>query len=123
MRCRCRLLIIFALVATLLSACGAPAIAPPATPRTYRIGYFGNGGDPRPAPNNVAFVEELDRLGYVVGQNLTIEYRWAEGKAERLPELAQEFAALKLDALIASSELPAQAMLEADFGVPIVMVT
>ena len=68
-------------------------------------------------------MQELAQLGYVVGQNLTIEYRWTEGKAERLRELAQELNALKLDAVFASSELPAQAMLEADSDVPIVMAT
>jgi putative ABC transport system substrate-binding protein len=121
MESRYRHLIIFVLL-TLITACTGP-VTPPATPRTYRIGYLGGGADPRPVPNGVAFVEELARLGYVVDQNLTIEYRWADGKLERLAELARELAMLKLDAVFAGSEPPAQALLEADIGVPIVMVT
>ena len=107
----------------LLTACGAPAAAPAVAPRTYRIGYFSTGGDPRHAPLNVAFVEEMTRRGYVVNQNLTIEYRFAEGNVERLPELARDLAALHLDAVYATSEPPAQAMLEADGDLPIVIVT
>jgi putative ABC transport system substrate-binding protein len=107
----------------LITACTGLVAVPPATPRTYRIAYFASGGDPRSAPSRVAFVEELARLGYVVDQNLTIEYRWADGKSERLAEFARELAALKFDAVFASSEPPAQALLDADAGVPIVMVT
>jgi len=117
-----RHLIILTVIVPLVAACASPA-APLAQPRTYRIGYFGNGGDPRPSPNVAAFKEGLADFGYVVDQNLTIEFRWTEGKSERLPELAGELDALKLDALFASSELPAQALLEAGADAPIVMVT
>ena len=120
---RFRYLTAFLVLAGLITACAAPSAAPVATPRTYRIGYFGSGGDPRPSSNNQAFVEELTRLGYTLGQNLTIEYRWAEGKAERLREIAQELIGLKLDAVFTSSEQSAQAMLEANADVPIVMAT
>jgi hypothetical protein len=65
MKRRRRHLIIFAMVVTFTVACGAPGVAPQATPRTYRIGYFGAGGNPQPAPNAVALVDELSRLGYV----------------------------------------------------------
>lgn len=118
----CRHLIVLTVLLTLVTACAGPA-APPATPRTYRIGYFGAGGNPKGAPLPAVLLEEMSRLGYVVDQNLTIEYRYADGKLERLPGLAQELATLRLDAVFASSELSAQAMLEADADVPIVFVT
>jgi putative ABC transport system substrate-binding protein len=107
----------------LITACIQLVATPTPTPRTYRIAYLASGGDPRLSPNGVAFVEGLAPLGYVVDQNLSIEYRWADGRTERLPDLARELASLKLDAVFAGSELPAQALLEADPNVPIVMVT
>lgn len=65
----------------------------------------------------------MAQLGYTVGQNLLLEYRWTEGNADRRSELARELAGLKLDAIVTSSDLPAQALLEANAGVPIVFVT
>ncbi|MCC6174419.1 MAG: hypothetical protein IT305_03855 [Chloroflexi bacterium] len=107
MESRYRHLIIFFVLLVLATACAVPTVGPQATPRTYRIAYFGNGGEPRPSPNGVAFVEGMSSLGYVVDQNLTIEWRWTDGRTERLPELARELDTLKLDAVFASSELPA----------------
>ena len=45
----------------------------------------------------------LRELGYVEGRNLSIEYRWAAGKVERLPELAKELVLLKVNIIVASS--------------------
>lgn len=104
----------------IITACTAPTAGPQATPRPYRIGYLGPG---TPGPSRDAFVAELGRLGYAVNQNLTIEYRWAERKIERLPELAAELVALNLDAIFASGEVAAQPLLEAGADVPIVMAT
>ncbi len=123
MRFRHRHLVVFGVLLSLAVACTSLTAPPAAAPRTYRIGYFGGGGDPRPSPFGIAFVEELARLGYVVDQNLSIEFRWSDGQAERLPGFAQELSALKLDAVFASSEASAQAMLEADPSVPVVMTT
>ncbi|MFN8636805.1 MAG: hypothetical protein U0893_23400 [Chloroflexota bacterium] len=123
MRFRCRHLVVFGVLLSLVVACTGLTAPPAAAPRTYRIGYFGSGGDPRPSPFGKAFVDELARLGYVADQNLTIEYRWSDGQSERLPGFAQELSALKLDAIFASSEASAQAMIEADPTVPVVMST
>jgi len=123
MRARHGYLVALAALLTLVVACTGLTAPPAAVPRTYRIGYFGSGGDPRTGPVGQAFLDELARLGYVQGQNLSIEFRWSDGKAERLPGFAQELSALKLDAVFASSEASAQAMLEADTHVPIVMTT
>jgi putative tryptophan/tyrosine transport system substrate-binding protein len=47
-----------------------------------------------------AFRQGLRDLGYVEGQNMTIEYRWAEGRFERLPDLAAELVRLKVDVIV-----------------------
>ena len=53
--------------------------------------------------NNVdAFRQGLRELGYVEGRNIIVEYRWAEGKVERLPELAAELERLKVDAIVSA---------------------
>ena len=57
-----------------------------------RIGYL--APDSPPTSTNAAFVEGLRDLGYLDGQNIEIVYRWAEGREERLTELAAELAAL-----------------------------
>ena len=48
-----------------------------------------------------ALLQGLDELGYVEGQNLVVEYRYADGKVERLPELAAELVSLKVDIIVA----------------------
>ena len=63
--------------------------------RVYRIGWL-SAGPPPPTPivQMQAFQEGLRDLGYVEGQNLVIEYRYGEGKAERLREVAVELVQL-----------------------------
>src|SRR6202795_1931383 len=56
-----------------------------------------------------AFLQGLRDLGYVEGRNLAIEYREAEGKADRLPALAAELVSLKVDVIVASGTLAALA--------------
>ena len=60
--------------------------------KVWRIGYLG-GGSPTTTPSE-PFVQELRRLGWTEEQNLAIEYRWAEGGADRLYDLGREMAAL-----------------------------
>jgi putative tryptophan/tyrosine transport system substrate-binding protein len=75
------------------------AVAQPAT-EVARIGYL----SPTPAAASPhlreAFLQGLHDLGYVEGRNFVINYRWAEGKFERLPALAAELVALKVDVIV-----------------------
>jgi putative tryptophan/tyrosine transport system substrate-binding protein len=68
------------------------------------------------------FRQELRDLGYVEGQTIAIEYRWAEGKVERLPDLAAELVRLSVDVIVASGAVPvAQAAQQATKAIPIIM--
>jgi putative ABC transport system substrate-binding protein len=68
-----------------------------------------------------ALRQGLRELGYVEGKNLTIEWRSAEGKLDRLPALAAELVRLKVDVIVASGPLPTRVTKEATSTIPIVM--
>src|SRR5262245_47200530 len=70
-----------------------------------------------------AFQEGLRDLGWVEGKNVVIEYRWAEGRSERLPTLAAELVRLKVDVIFASSTSAAVAARDATRTIPIVTAT
>src|SRR5713101_1736355 len=77
--------------------------------KVHRIGWLGQG-DPSRANQSVGdFQQGLRDLGYVDGQNLVIEYRYASGNAERLPELAAELVRLKVDVIVTSGDAAALA--------------
>jgi len=84
-----------------------------------RIGYLAT--NPAASPHlREAFLQGLRDLGYVEVRNLVIEYREAEGKADRLPALAAELVALKVDVIVASGTLAALAAKQATRTLPIV---
>ena len=66
--------------------------------------------------------DRLRALGYIEGRNIILETRWAEGKVERLTELAAELAALQLDAIIAFTTPAAIAARKATTTIPIVFL-
>ena len=68
------------------------------------------------------FREGLRELGYVEGQNLVIEYRWAEGQYERFPALIAELLALKVDVIVTAGTPATQAVKKATTAVPLIMV-
>jgi putative ABC transport system substrate-binding protein len=85
------------------------------------IGYL-NATSPGPyAPNVVAFLKGLSETGYVEGQNIAIEYRWAENHNDRLPAFAAELVGRKVDVIVASGGLLAvRAAKSATSTIPIV---
>ena len=70
------------------------------TGKIFRIGFL----DPSTASGSAvlldAFRQELSKLGWIEGKNITIEYRFAEEKTERLPELAADLVRLKVDLIV-----------------------
>jgi ABC-type uncharacterized transport system substrate-binding protein len=86
-----------------------------------RIGFLG-GTKPAPVAARVAaFRQGLRELGYVEGKNIIVEYRYAEGKADRERELAAELARLKVDVIVSAGPTVTRALKEATSTIPIVM--
>ena len=85
-----------------------------------RIGVIGNGAPNRADPEFEALRQGLRDLGWVEGQNLSIEHRWADGKADRLPGLAVELVRLNVDVIVASGPLALRALQKATSAIPIV---
>jgi putative ABC transport system substrate-binding protein len=89
--------------------------------RIPRIGILFMGG--RDQPHLQEFKEGLREHGYTEGKNILLEYRYAEGKYERLPELAMELAREKVDVIVTTSSESARAARKATRMVPIVMTS
>jgi ABC-type uncharacterized transport system substrate-binding protein len=86
-------------VAILILLAVAPASESQQAGKILRIGVLRQGSAPDPLVE--ALRQGLRDLGYVEGRNVHIEYRWAEGKAARLPDLAAELVRLKVDVIVA----------------------
>ena len=86
-----------------------------------RIGYLDTSSPSSTKEVVEAFQQGLRDLGYIEGQNITIEYRSAEGMAERLPDLAAELVHLKVDVIVVSGSPSTQAAMNATKTIPIVM--
>jgi putative tryptophan/tyrosine transport system substrate-binding protein len=86
-----------------------------------RIGYLSTGAVATDAPRIEAFRQGLRELGYVEGKNINIEYRYAEGRFERVPELAEELIRLKVDILLVSSIAAAETVRKVTATIPIVV--
>src|SRR5215471_582316 len=91
------------------------------TKKVPRIGFLDNSTASGSAVLLEAFRQELRKLGWIEGKNITIEYRFAEQTPERLPELAADLVRLKVDLIVASATAPALAARNATTTIPIVM--
>ncbi len=87
-----------------------------------RIGILNNGSGVVYSMSN-AFLEGLRELGYIEGQNLAIEFRFADWHLDRLPDLAAELVTLKVDVIVAGATPAARAAKQATSTIPIVAVS
>src|SRR5215468_12457439 len=111
----------FVLGAMLFALCQSAEAQQPK--KIVRIGYLSNA-DPATDSGRAGGIRlALRELGYIDGQNIAIEYRYAEGKVDRAPELAAELARLKVDIIVvASGDQWIQAAKNATRTIPIVMM-
>ena len=87
------------------------------------VGYLsGDSAPSSPNPALTAFHEGLSETGYVEGQNLAMDYRWAEGHYDRLPALAADFVARKVDVIVPAGQAAALAAKTATSTIPIVFI-
>jgi putative ABC transport system substrate-binding protein len=105
------------LLTTVLLFTGLPVEAQQAA-KVPKVGWLGSRS--ASAPARELFRRELHALGYVEGKNMAIEYRYAEGRLERLPTLADELIRLKVDVLLTPSTPAALAAKDATSTIPIV---
>jgi len=111
---------LFAIFVT-LAACGVALAQQPK--KAPRIGYLSNLDSARESSRVEAIRRALRELGYIEGQNIAVEYRYAEGKRDRLPKLAAELVRLKVDLIVALGGDPLiLAAKNATKTIPIVMV-
>jgi len=87
-----------------------------------RVGFLGNSTATLEANLIGPFRDGLRDLGYVEGQNILIEYRWAEGNYQRFPELIAELIASKVDVIVTAGTPATQAYQKARTSIPLVMV-
>ena len=90
---------------------------------TARLGFLGAGRSDITAPFIATFREALRQLGYVEGRDYILDLRFAEGRNDRLPALAEELVKLKPDVLLGSNTPPMLALKKATHTIPIVGVT
>src|SRR5688572_18064503 len=90
--------------------------------KVSRIGYLQAPPSSAVAPRTDAFRQGLRELGYIEGKDIVIEYRYAEGKPDRIPALAAELVRLKVDIIVTGGSLLTHAAKEATSKIPIVMM-
>ena len=102
----------------LLATVAAHAQQPTKIPR---IGFLGTTSPSSISTRVEGFRQGLRENGYVEGQNITIEYRWAEGKLDRLPNLAADLVSHKVDIIVTHGEAAIRALKQATKTIPIVV--
>src|SRR5271169_659860 len=86
------------------------------------IGFLGSTSPGPFAPFVAAFRQGLSETGYIEGQNVAIEFRWAEGSLDRLPALAADLVGRKVDAIVTDDTPTARAAKTATSAIPIVFM-
>ena len=112
-------IIFLALCSLLLAPCSAVEAQQPG--KIFRIGFLDNSTASGMAVLVDAFQQEMGKLGWIEGKNIAIEYRFAEQKDGRLPELAADLVRLKVDLIVASGTPSSLAAKSATTTIPIVM--
>jgi putative ABC transport system substrate-binding protein len=90
--------------------------------KIFRIGFLDSSTASGMAVLFEAFWQEMHKLGWIQGKNIAVEYRFAEGKNDRLPELAADLVRLKVDLILVAGTPPAFAAKNATTAIPIVMI-
>ena len=102
---------------------GGAAVAWPLAARAQQtppmIGFLGPASASSMSAWTAAFVQRLRELGWIEGRTIRIEYRWGDGRADRLPEIAAEFVRLKVDVIVTTGT-PVPVFKEATSTIPIV---
>jgi putative ABC transport system substrate-binding protein len=114
---------------TLLGGAAAASIAWPLAAiaqqsgKLRTIGFLGPNTRSGASDWVAALAQRLRELGWIEGRTVTIEYRWAEGREERLAEIAAEFVRLKVDVIVTSGTPAVMASKQATSVIPIVFAT
>jgi putative ABC transport system substrate-binding protein len=91
------------------------------TGKVLRIGFLERSTASGSAVLLTAFRQEISKLGWIEGKNITIEFRFADQKIERLPDLAAELVRLRVDVIVTGGSGPTRSAKEATVTIPIVM--
>src|SRR6266576_1627430 len=110
---------VFTLCAMLFALCLPADAQQPG--KIFRIGFLDDSTASNIAVRLDTFRQELSKLGWIEGKNVAIEYRYAEGKLERLPELTSDLVRLRVDLIVAQGTPGALAAKNATTTIPIVM--
>src|SRR5262245_41743491 len=108
---------------------GGGAVAWPMAARAQQagklptIGYLGGGTPLTESQRVAAFVQRLRELGWTEGRNVAIEYRWPEGRNDRVAEIAVELVRIKVDVIVTTGTPAALAAQQATSVIPVVMTT
>src|SRR5262245_10172886 len=114
-----RKITVFALSAMLFALCGSAEAQQPG--KVFRMGFLDNSTASGSAVLVESLRQELGKLGWIEGKNITIEYRFAEQKTDRLPELAADLVRPKVDLIVTVNTPSALATKKATTSIPIVM--
>ena len=106
------------LISLLGGAAAWPLVARAQSPKLPTIGFLGTDATNWTAWT-AAFVARMRELGWIEGSTITMEYRWSEGRPERIVEVAAEFVRLKVDVIV-SSGIAIPSLMQATSTIPIV---